>query len=452
MTGAVTDHQVPAGVSSNDLHRVVIVGGGAGGLELVTRLGDRLGRHRLADISLIEKARTHLWKPLLHEVAAGSMDVSRHELDYLAQAHWHAFRYRFGEMVGLDRSKRLVHLAANLDDEGRLITPKRSFGYDTLVIAIGSVTNDFGTPGVKENAITLDTPEQAQLFNRRLINACLRAHTQAEPVRPGQLHVAIIGAGATGTELAAELHRTLRGVVAYGLDRIDPDKDVKITLIEAADRIVPGLPPRLSIATARLLGELGVEIRTSARVTEVRPDGVLLAGGDFIPSELVVWAAGVRGPEVLRNLDGLEASPSGQLVVLPTLQTTRDQNVFAMGDCAWLVPDGEKRPIPPRAQAAHQQASHLLKQITRRLEGQPIAPFVYRDFGSLVSLGEFSTIGSLMGFLAGKGMLIEGYVARLMYRSLYKMHEAALHGPLKVSLDTIARSLTRQTEPHVKLH
>ncbi len=450
MTGAVADHQVPTGASS--LHRVVVVGGGAGGLELVTRLGDRLGQRRLADISLIEKARTHLWKPLLHEVAAGSMDISRHELDYLAQAHWHRFRYRFGEMVGLDRSKRLVHLAANFDDEGRLITPERSFGYDTLVIAIGSVTNDFGTPGVKESAIALDTPEQAQLFNRRLINACLRAHTQSEPVRPGQLHVAIIGAGATGTELAAELHRTLRGVVAYGLDRIDPDKDIKITLIEAADRIVPALPPRLSIATARLLSELGVEIRTSARVTEVRPDAVLLAGGDFIPSELVVWAAGVRGPEVLRNLDGLEASPSGQLVVLPTLQTTRDPNIFAMGDCAWLIPDGEKRPIPPRAQAAHQQASHLRKQITRRLAGQPIAPFVYRDFGSLVSLGEFSTIGSLMGFLAGKGMLIEGYVARLMYRSLYKMHEAALHGPLKVGLDTIARSLTRQTEPHVKLH
>jgi NADH:ubiquinone reductase (H+-translocating) len=452
MTGAVADHQVPTDASSSDLHRVVVVGGGAGGLELVTRLGDRLSRHRLADISLVERARTHLWKPLLHEVAAGSMDVSRHELDYLAQAHWHRFRYRFGEMIGLDRSKRLVHLAANLDDEGRLITPERSFGYETLVIAIGSVTNDFGTPGVKENAIALDTPEQAQLFNRRLINACLRAHTQPEPVRSGQLHVAIIGAGATGTELAAELHRTLRGVVAYGLDKIDPDKDIKITLIEAADRIVPALPPRLSIATARLLSELGVEIRTGARVTEVRPDGVLLAGGDFIPSELAVWAAGVRGPEVLRNLDGLEASPSGQLVVLPTLQTTRDQNVFAMGDCAWLVPDGEKRPIPPRAQAAHQQASHLRKQITRRLKGQPITPFVYRDFGSLVSLGEFSTIGSLMGFLAGKGMLIEGYLARLMYRSLYKMHEAALHGPLKVGLDTIARSLTRQTEPHVKLH
>jgi NADH:ubiquinone reductase (H+-translocating) len=452
MTVTTTEPGAVATVASPDLHRIVVVGGGAGGLELVTRLGDRLGRRRRADIALVEKARTHLWKPLLHEVAAGSMDVSRHELDYLAQAYWHGFRFRFGEMIALDRARRLVHLSANIDEDGRLITPVRSIGYDTLVIAIGSVSNDFGTPGVKDHAICLDTPEQAQRFNRRLVNACLRAHTQAEPVRPGQLHVAIIGAGATGTELSAELHRTVRGVVAFGLDRIDPDKDIKITLIEAADRIVPALPRRLSDATARLLAELGVEVRTGARVTEVGPDGVHLAGGDFIPSELVVWAAGVRGPQVLRDLDGLEASPSGQLVVRPTLQTTRDDNVFAMGDCAWLVPDGETRPIPPRAQAAHQQASHRLRHLERRLEGKPVEPFVYHDFGSLVSLGEFSTIGSLMGFLAGKGMLIEGYVARLMYRSLYKMHETALHGPLKVGLDTISRLLTRRTEPHVKLH
>ncbi len=452
MTSAPADQLVAKAAPSHGLHRIVVVGGGAGGLELVTRLGDTLGRSGRADIALVEKARTHLWKPLLHEVAAGSMDVSRHELDYLAQAYWHGFRFRLGEMIGLDRARRLVNLAAKFDEDGRLITPVRSIGYDTLVIAIGSVSNDFGTPGVKEHAICLDTPEEAARFNRRLVNACLRAHTQAEPVRPGQLHVAIIGAGATGTELSAELHRTVRGVVAFGLDRIDPDKDIKITLIEAADRLVPALPQRLSDATARLLGELGVEIRTGARVTEVGPDGVHLAGGDFIPSELVVWSAGVRGPDVLKDLDGLEASGSGQLVVRPTLQTTRDDCVFAMGDCAYLVPDGEKRPIPPRAQAAHQQATHLLKQLRRRLEGQPVEPFVYHDFGSLVSLGEFSTIGSLMGFLAGKGMLVEGYVARLMYRSLYKMHETALHGPVKVGLDTVARLLTRRTEPHVKLH
>jgi NADH dehydrogenase len=452
MTRVAADNLRPSAAPSRNLHRIVVVGGGAGGLELVTRLGDTTGRRGRADVALIEKARTHLWKPLLHEVAAGSMDVSRHELDYLAQAYWHGFRYRFGEMIGLDRARHLVHLAANLDDEGRLITPERSVGYDTLVIAIGSVSNDFGTPGVKEHAICLDTSDQAQRFNRRLVNACLLAHTQAEPVRPGQLHVAIIGAGATGTELSAELHRTVRGVVAFGLDKIDPNKDIKITLIEAADRIVPMLPKRLSDATTRLLGKLGVEVRTSARVTEVKRDGLQLAGGEFIPSELVVWSAGVRGPDVLKNLDGLEANSASQLVVRPTLQTTRDDDIFAFGDCAYLVQENETRPVPPRAQAAHQQASYLQRQIPRRLNGQPIEPFRYRDFGSLVSLGEFSTIGNLMGFIAGNGLLIEGYFARLMYRSLYKMHETALHGPFKVALDTIARSMTRRTEPHVKLH
>src|SRR5271169_5766111 len=181
------------------LHRIVVVGGGAGGLELATRLGNTLGKRKAASVALVERSRTHLWKPLLHAVAAGSMDVNAYELDYLAQAHWHHFVYRVGEMIGLDRSRKEVHLAATYDDEGAQITPPRSFRYDTLVIAIGSVTNDFGTPSAREFAVPLDTPEQAARFNRRLVNACIRAHAQEGPVRPGQLHVAIIGAGATGT-------------------------------------------------------------------------------------------------------------------------------------------------------------------------------------------------------------------------------------------------------------
>ena len=437
---------------SAPLPEIVVVGGGAGGLELVTRLGNKLGRRGKTDIALIERSRSHVWKPLLHEIAAGSMDTGRHELDYLAQAYWHGFRYRFGEMIGLDRAGRLVHLAAMHDEEGRLITPERSIGYDTLVIAIGSESNDFGTPGVKTHAITLDTAEEAKRFNRRLVNACILAHTQKEPIRPGQLHVAIVGAGATGTELSAELHRTARGVVAYGLDRIDPDKDIKITLIDAADRILQALPERIAEATMKILHGLGVDVRTGARVTEVRADGVGLAGGDFIPSELVVWSAGVQGPAVLRHLDGLETSRSNQLVVTPTLQTTRDERIFAIGDCAYLVPPGEQRPIAPRAQAAHQQASHLYRQLLRARDGQTLEPFRYKDFGSLVSLGQYSTVGSLMGFISGQNLFIEGLFARLMYRSLYKMHEMALHGPGKVALDTLSRMLTRRTEPQVKLH
>jgi len=435
------------------LHKIVIIGGGAGGLELATQLGNKLGKKGKAEITLVDRSRTHIWKPLLHEIAAGSMDTGRHELAYQAQGHWHGFRYRYGEMIGLDRANKRVHLAATHDEDGREITPDRWFPYDTLIIAVGSISNDFGTPGVKEHAITLDTPEQARRFNRRLLNACVRAYAQQGPIRPGQLHVAIIGAGATGSELSAELHHAARGLVDFGLDKIDPENDFKITLIEAAPRILPALPERLSIATTNILKGIGVDVRVGSPVTNVSDTGVTLANGDFIPSELVVWAAGVKGPEVLSKLDGLEVSRTNTLLVRQSLQTTKDDNIFVIGDAAYLVPEGETAPIPPRAQAAHQQSSHLVRQIQRRMHGETkLAAFKYRDFGSLVSLGKYSTVGNLMGFVSGKSLRIEGWFAKIMYRSLYKMHEVALHGPVKVALDSLARLLTRRTEPQVKLH
>ena len=437
-------------------HRVVIVGGGAGGLELATRLGDSLGKRGQADITLVDKHRTHVWKPKLHEIASGSMDMSAHEVDYLAQAHWHHFRFRLGELTGIDREGREVHVAPYLDDEGRLVTPARAFGYDTLVVAIGSLSNDFGTPGVREHARRLESKADALRFHARMVNACIRAHAQTTPLRPEQLHVAIIGAGATGVELAAELHRTTREVVAYGLDGVDAERDIQVSVIEAADRVLPALPPRMSAATEALLRKLGVDVHTSAKVAEVMPQGVRLADGRILPAELVVWAAGVKAPDIVRDIAGLETNRSNQLAVLPTLQTTRDENVFAIGDCAqcaWPEANGGKGGfVPPRAQAAHQQASHVAAQIRRRLAGKKLEPYRYRDFGSLVSLGEFSTVGNMMGGLIGGSLMIEGLFARLMYMSLYKMHELALHGVVKVSLDTLARLIARRTEPHVKLH
>jgi NADH dehydrogenase len=440
-----TDDVAPA-------HRIVIVGGGAGGLELATELGDKLGRRGKADITLIDKARAHLWKPLLHEIAAGSMDLGHHELDYLAQAHWHHFHYRTGEMIGLDRNRREVLVGPVFEEHGTEITPARGYPYDTLVLAVGSLTNDFGTPGVVEHAIRLETPEQAARFHRRLVNACLRAQNQSEPLRPGQLQVAIIGGGATGVELAAELHKSTRELVAFGLDRIDPDRDITLHLIEAADRILPALPPRISEAATELLGKLGVKVHTSARVAALMPNGLKLADGGIINAELVIWAAGVKAPAFLKDLDGLETNPIHQLVVRQTLQTTRDDNIFAIGDCAACPWPERNTIVPPRAQAAHQQSTHLAKQLRRKLMGQPLEPWHYRDFGSLVSLGEYSTVGSLMGKLVGQSFFVEGYFARFMYVSLYKMHEYALHGFIKVALDTAVRLINRRTEPQVKLH
>lgn len=439
-------------VRRSDAHKIVIVGGGAGGLELATMLGNKFGKRGRARIELIDRNRTHLWKPLLHEVAAGSMDLSVHELSYLAQSHWNHFRFRLGEMIGLDRARREVHVAPVLDEAGVEITAERLYRYDTLVIAVGSLTNDFGTPGVNEYAIALETSAAAARFHRRLVNSLIRAHAQREPLRPEQLQVAIIGAGATGVELAAELHNTTRDLVSFGLDRIDPDEDITLNLIEASPRILPALPERLSNAAATLLGELGVRIRTSARVAEVMPNGVKLADGQVIPAELVVWAAGVKAPDLLRTLDGLETNGSNQLVVEATLQSTRDENVFALGDCAACPWVGKEGTVPPRAQAAHQQAAHMVRQIQRRFAGKGLLPYRYRDFGSLVSLGRHSTVGSLMGALVGRNLMLEGYFARLMYTWLRKMHDLALLGLTKVTLDTLARLITRRTEPHVKLH
>jgi len=434
------------------LHRIVIVGGGAGGLELATRLGNTLGKRRQALVTLVDKSRTHLWKPLLHQVAAGSMDLNDHELDYLYQARWHHFLFRLGSMDGLDRMRKEIQIAPTFDEGGREVIPRSSIPYDTLVLSLGSTTNDFATPGAAEHAISLDTAQQAALFHSRLINACIRANAQNAPLAPGQLHIAIIGAGATGVELAAELHNTIREFVSFGLERINPERDIKITVIEAAPKILPALPERLSNEVVRMLRRLGVEVLTGERVTQVSALGVTTANGRDIPAELVVWAAGIKAPDFMKTLDGLETNRLNQLVVNDTLQTLADPSVFAFGDCASAPWPDKKSSVPPRAQAAHQQATHLSRMLPRLVRGQPLKPFVYRDFGSLVSLGKFSTIGSLMGGITRGSVMIEGLFAKLMYLSLYKLHEYALHGFTKVFLDTLARVLTRRTEPHVKLH
>jgi len=437
-------------------HHIVIIGGGAGGLELATRLGDGMGRRGQVRITLVDKNRTHIWKPKLHEIAAGSMDMGDHEVDYMAQAHWHHFTFRLGELRDIDRTHKTVALSPYLDEAGQEVTPVQSIAYDTLVVCIGSLSNDFGTPGVREHALRLETAEDARRFHARMVNACIRAHHQAAALRSGQLHVAIIGAGATGIELAAELHRTTREVVAYGLDRVNPDKDIRVKVIEAAPRVLPALPERLSQATQHLLGKLGVEVHTHAKVEAVMADGVRLADGRTLEAEIVVWAAGVKAPDFLNHIAGLESNRLNQLVVLPTLQTTRDPDIFALGDCAACpcsdADGGRAGIVPPRAQAAHQQATHMWLQIKRRLANQPLKPYRYRDFGSLVSLGKFSTVGNMMGGLIGKSLMIEGYFAKLMYLSLYKLHELAIHGTLKTTLFTLSRMITKQTNPTVKLH
>jgi NADH dehydrogenase len=430
------------------LHRVLIIGGGAGGLELATRLGNTLGRHGKAHVTLVDRARTHLWKPLLHEVAAGSMDVHAHQLDYLAQARWHHFHFAPGALAGLDRKAHEVLIDAVRDDTGAEVLPARRLPYDTLVIAIGSLCNDFGTPGVHEHAFTLENAWQANLFHRRLVNACF----QANYANDGRIiHINIVGAGATGVELAAELHNTLRVLAAYGLEHFVPDRQIRIAIVEAGPRILAGLPDYLAEATLKTLQELSIAVHLNEKVTAIRAVGIETASGKMHPSGFCVWAAGIRCDPVLGALDGLEANRLNQLVVRETLQTTQDENVFAIGDCA-AAPWREGRTVPPRAQSAHQMASTVANSIARRIRGQSPKPFHYRDFGSLVSLGNYQSVGTLMGFVSRGSVRVEGLIAKLFYISLYKQHLWALHGFWLMALDTLARAIRTQTDPRVKLH
>jgi NADH dehydrogenase len=428
---------------------IVIAGGGAGGLELVTRLGNSLGKAGAARITLIDRALTHLWKPLLHEIAAGSTDGHAYELDYLAQAHWHHFTFCHGALDNIDQAKKCVAVAPIADENGVEIIPRRELAYDILVVAIGSVTNDFGVPGVLEHAFRLDHAEDAEKFHRKLINTCVaKNYTSGDR----NLNLVVIGGGATGVELVAELHNTTRVLAAYGLENFDPARDIHLRLLNADARILPALPERISDAVTGILEGLEIDVRCVEQVTQVGADFVCTKDGATFPADLIVWAAGVRAPRRLAGIGGLETNRANQLVVLPTLQTTRNPDIFALGDCAACPRSDGKGTIAPTAQAAHQQATHLARTIKRRLRGLPPQEFRLRDYGTLVSLGEYSTVGTLMGLISGHSLRVEGLYARLMYLALYRMHLMALHGFFKMALDTVAQSIRRRTGPRVKLH
>jgi NADH:ubiquinone reductase (H+-translocating) len=431
--------------------QIVVVGGGAGGLELVRRLGAKYGRER-HDIILVEKNRTHIWKPLLHEVAAGSLDANLDEVGYRSHCHRWGYRYFLGTLESVDRAARQVILAPMLDEDGSELVARHTIRYDYLVLAIGSVSNDFGTPGVAEHCMFLDDRVGADRFRNRLLNHCLRVSRAMSVDGRADEHVriAIVGGGATGVELAAELYNSAAALRHYGLEVFDETR-LEVVVIEAGPRILPALPETLADAARAELEALGVRVLTGVRVTRAEPHAIITHEGERIGADLLVWAAGVKAPPLLADLD-LEVNRDNQLIVRETLQTTRDERIFAIGDCCSFTPTGEERPVPPRAQAAHQMAGAVHANLVRAMDGRPLKPFVYRDHGSLVSLSRYSTVGSLMGNLVGGRMAIEGRLARLVYTSLYRMHLIGIHGWINgIALIAVGR-VNQIVRPRLKLH
>jgi NADH dehydrogenase len=432
--------------------QIVIVGGGAGGLELVRRLGAKLGRDAY-DVILIERNQTHIWKPLLHEVAAGSLDANLDEVGYRSHGHRWGYRFFLGSLETIDRAARQVVVAPILDEDGTEIIGRHRIRYDYLILCLGAVSNDFGTPGVREHCLFLEDREQADRFRQKLLNHCLRVSRTmtTDSGADAYVNVTIVGGGATGVELAAELFNAASALKHYGLEVFDESR-LRVTLVEAGPRILPALPINLAEAAHKELEALGVRVLVNTSIMEATSTGMGTRTGEVIGADLKIWAAGVRAPDVLKDIAGLETTRSNQLVVRPTLQATRDDRIFAIGDCCYFKPDDSDRPVPPRAQAAHQMVRTAYRNVLSLIVDRPLETFVYRDRGSLVSLSRYSTIGSLMGNLVGGRMAVEGRIARIVYLSLYRMHLIGVHEWLKGIALILVGHVNRVVRPRLKFH
>ncbi len=432
--------------------RIVVVGGGAGGLHLVRRLAMRLGR-RGGVVTLLDRNASHIWKPLLHEVAAGSLDADLDAVGYASHAARWRYRFVQGALEAVDRDRREIVVAPILDDDGSELLTRHRIPYDILVLAVGAVSNDYATPGVRENCLFLEDRQQADRFRRKLLGHCMRVarDVSADPASSAMVAVAIVGGGATGVELAAELYNAATSLAGYGLEGFDRGR-LSVTLIEAGPRILPVLPEELVKAARAELEALGVRVLTGSAVAQATRDALVTADGTVVPAALRVWAAGVRGPDLLAGIGGLATTPAHQIPVRPTLQSAEDDTIFAIGDCAFCVLPGQTRAVPPRAQAAHQMAATAAHNIEARLSGGTLRDFVYRDRGSLVSLSRFSTVGSLMGNLVGGRMAVEGRLARIVYVSLYRIHLIGVHGWLKGAVLIAIGHVNQVLRPRLKLH
>lgn len=427
----------------SNLHHIVIVGGGAGGLELATQLGDTLGKSKKAKITLVDQKLTHIWKPLLHEIAAGTLSPSDEETNYFGHAAKHHYEFVLGKFEQLDREAKTIQLLKPVASTYDQSTDHLTLSYDTLILAVGSVSNDFNTSGVQEHCHYLDNPKQAEQFQQHLLHLYIEAQNNNDH---RELHIGIIGAGATGVELAAELVQAKQNFFKYGLNKIDP-KNVKISLIEGADRILPALSEKMSDHSTKQLKRMNVDILTSKRVEKVDADQIYFNDGSSIPAQLKVWAAGIKTPAVIQKLEGFEKDRMGRLHVFATLQTKADPNVFAFGDCAYCILDARETALGPRAQVASQQAAFLVDAMKARISGKSQPMFNFSDKGSLVSLSENKAVGELLGQVN-----VQGFVAKSMYVSLYRLHQATIYGYAQAGLLTAKDFVTRKIAPKIKLH
>ncbi|MFI4846902.1 MAG: NAD(P)/FAD-dependent oxidoreductase [Candidatus Makana argininalis] len=430
------------------IKKIVIIGGGIGGLKLSTNLGLKFKKNEKISITLIDKNPNYIWKPLLHEVASGSIDENINSLNYLYHSKNNYFKFEIGEMIDIDRINKNVILGEIIDKNGILISKKRIIFYDILIISIGSTSNDFNIQGVKENCKFLDDIKQAKNINKNIINLFNKFYFKKKKKK--KIKISIIGGGATGVELSSEILNTFNEFQKYKSNNFDKNL-LQIKLLEASKNILPSLNKKISYFTTKELIKIGINILTNTMVTKVDSFGLYTKNNKYIKSDIMIWTAGIKAPDFIKKISCLETNNINQIIVKSTLQTTIDSNIFAIGDCSYcLCKDGIIS--PPRAQAANQMAYILYKNIISILKNKPLKKYTYKDSGTFISLSKFNSFGILINNFIKKKFFIKGKIARLLYLIIYRTYQISLYGCVKTVLIIIIDYINKKLRPNVKLY
>ena len=385
------------------MKRVVVIGGGFAGLHLIRYLAGRI-RADEAEVTLIDRNNFHLFTPLLYQVATGELPPHAVAYPLRVPLARHGFRFVRAEVAGIDLAGRVVH------------TSEGEFPYDHVVVAPGSVTNDFGIAGVKEHALVVKWLTDGRALRHRILSVFEEAGSEPDAAKRKELlSFVIVGAGPVGVELSASMRDLMDHTLRPIYPTIDMRREPSITLIDGADRVVPQMDPRLSEISLRRLRQLGTDVRLRTLAAEVTADGLRTKDGLFIKAHTVIWAGGVRSNPLLAALD-LAKAKDGRIVVDQFFRAGGRDDVLALGDAAAF--DYHGAPLPMLAQVAVLQAPAAAKNIAHLVRREPLEPYRYKRKGDLVALGRTSAAAE---FEWPGHLVLSGILAWTVWRTNYLM-------------------------------
>src|SRR6202522_667795 len=379
-------------MTTNSPH-VIIVGAGFAGLSAVGQL-----RKAGCMVTVIDKNLYSTFQPLLYQVATGGLNPG--DVSYAVGGFTSRRRTRYvrGDLAGVDTAARQVRLSDG-----------RELGYDYLMLATGVAANYFGLPGAEENTFALYSRADAIVLRDHLMNGFERLSERSDP--KSEFVITVVGGGATGVELAGTAAELRREVIQSTFPDVDPAR-VHVRLIEMAPQLVMPFHPKLREDTRRQLVHRGVDIKLNTEIREVRPDCVILADGQNLPTDLTVWAAGVAGPHSMADW-GLPLGKGGRLLVGSDLRVEGSDRIFAIGDIALHQQD----PSPQLAQPAIQHGKHAAEQVVHLINGEPTQPFRYHGRGMMATVCGGSAIVELP-----QGPRFTGTLAWLAWLGLHLLY------------------------------